>query len=309
MRLVTAVLRHSGEKRILSDADRTAADIRAKAAAGPAPVPRRTKRHCDITSHRIAGLSATTVVPAGTALRQRSIVYLPGGSYTYPLVKAHWWLITALARENNARVHVIFYPLAPDGTVATVVPAVADAVAEIAAEEGGSPVLAGDSAGGGLALAVTHHLRQTGRKPPEHLVLLSPWLDAELAHPAIDALAPKDPSLARPGLLFSARLWADGLDLSDPLVSPAHLPVEGLCPTTAVFGTNDILYPDEQDWVRRALEAGVDLATYTAADGFHVFIAATALPESVAARSLISRRLRPRTAGPSEPADAHLGDL
>jgi len=308
MRLVTAVLRHDGEKRILSDADRTAADIPVKAGAGPARVPRRMKRRCGIINRRIAGLPATTVVPAGTALCQRSIVYLPGGSYTYPLLTAHWWLITAFARENNARVHVIFYPLAPDGTAATVVPAVADAVAEIAAEEGESPVLAGDSAGGGLALAVTHHLRQSGRAQPEHLVLLAPWLDAELGHPGIDALVRTDPSLARPGLLYSARLWAGGLDLEDPLVSPAHLPVDGLCRTTMVFGTNDILYPDGQDWAHRAHRAGVDLATYTATGGFHVFIAATALPESVAARSLISRRIGPRSADASDPTYTHRGD-
>lgn len=290
LRALTEVMKRDGEKTILASAELTAADVAAKAGAGPAVMTRRVRRRFGVERRRVAGLDVVAVEPRHRE-PGREIVYLHGGAYCYPMLTAHWWLVAALASDNAARVHVVFSPLAPEGTAAAVVPGVA-AVVSVLTEESGVPlVLAGDSAGGGLALAVALHLREAVLPLPAHLVLFAPWLDLTMEHPELDASLTADPNLAAPGLRHAAALYAGGLDLADPRVSPARAEVAGLPPATVVLGTRDGTYPDARDWATRAERGGVDLATFTAGGGFHVFIAATMLPESRRARRFVAGRL------------------
>ena len=291
MSLVKFVLRLGRDKRILRSAERTAVDIEKKQRAGAARRPASIDRGFRTTSTIVAGLPTVSVEPRELDPQARSIVYLPGGAYAYPLLKAHWWLVSALVRDNQTRVRVVFYPLAPKGTARTVIPGVADLVEELSGVEGRPPVLAGDSAGGGLALATAQYLRDHERCLPAQLVLLSPWLDASLTNPDARQAGAADPSLAEAGLLYAARLWADDLSLEDSAVSPLYGDTRGLCPITVVTGTADLLYPDCEKLAAACQQSGTDFSMLVVRGAFHVFIAATSLPEARTARRYVRSRL------------------
>lgn len=171
---------------------------------------------------------------------EHEVIYVHGGSYLNEIVRQHWQFIGYVARHAPANVTVPIYPLAPNGTAETVVPAMADLIAA-------SPrpvTLIGDSAGGGLALAATQLLRDTGRPVPHALVLISPWLDLTMSHPDQPELARVDPMLDVPGLAEAGRIYAAGLGPEHPLGSPLKGALDGLPPITVYTGTRDVLHPD-----------------------------------------------------------------
>jgi acetyl esterase/lipase len=290
MSLLKLVLRFNGVKRTFGSAERTEEAIAKKGRAGAARRPGRLDRRFRIRSSTFGGLTTVSIEPRTGDLAGPSIAYLPGNAYVYPLMRSHWSIVEALATDSQTRVHMVHYPVAPQAGARTVVPAVADLVEELAGAEGQAPVLAGDSAGAGLAVAAAQHLSGRHGPLPAHLLLLSPWLDVTMAN--VDpAAASSDPILAVPGLLHAARLWARDLPLTASEVSPIHGEMRGLCPVTVIAGTDDLLYPDAARLEALCRESGVDFSMLVASGAFHVFVAATALPETRAARRHIGARI------------------
>ena len=106
------------------------------------------------------GRSATKVAP------KRSVVYLHGGAYVRGLVSWHWRFMVKLADTLGARAVLPAYPLAPEFTVEDSFEEMVSLVEEVIADSPGGVVLAGDSAGGGYALAVAEALRDRGGPSP-----------------------------------------------------------------------------------------------------------------------------------------------
>ena len=256
-RLVVAALPLLGVKRRFSSAARVRQQVRA-AALRPAPFapPRRLLRRLDVSVHRPQGWPVYELAPRGRATRR--IVHLHGGAYIGEVLMPHWTALARLARAVPARCTVPIYPLAPHATAARTVPEVAAVVAAaIGGTDPADVVLSGDSAGGGLALAVAQHLRDTGSPQPARIVLLAPWLDVAMTDPRQDALEPLDRMLGRAGLAEAGRLYAGDLDVRDPRVSPLHGDLSGLAPITVYAGTHDLLHPDALALVERARARGI----------------------------------------------------
>ncbi len=290
MRGTVALLKLTTTKSELSDPARTAAAAARRQRAGAAPFPRRLARRFE-TRHGAYGSLPVIEVrrrgrPAGPV-----IVYLHGGAYLDPLIGHQWNLVCALADDNDARVIVVFYPLSPKGCAAGVLTALTGMHRQLVRQEGYAPIYAGDSAGGGLALALALRLRADGAPPPRHLALFAPWVDVTLSNPEIAATEPRDPTLALPGLRYAGACWASETDVGDPDVSPINGHPEGLPPMTVIVGTRDLFHSDCRALVTRAAAAGVDAVLYEAPGAFHVFIAATMLPESRQGRAALARRL------------------
>ncbi|GAA4162522.1 alpha/beta hydrolase fold domain-containing protein [Gryllotalpicola daejeonensis] len=271
---------------------RSRADVAASTGKPFAAPPRSSRRTLSISSERLGPVRATVIEPRDGVRASRPLVYVHGGGYVHQFETAHWWLTGALARDLGVRIYAVDYTLAPSGTAATGVAEVTAAVQAVAERHGMAPIVAGDSAGGGLALAVAGRLRDTPAAPA-HLLLFAPWLDVAVRNPEARALDRRDPSLALPGLLVGGELWAGDLGPDHPEVSPLFADPTGLPATSLVVGTRDMLYPDARDFAASARAAGVDLATFTASDAFHVFVAATWLPESISARVWVKQRLGP----------------
>ena len=233
------------------------------------------------------------------------VVGLHGGGYVLKPVIWHWLDYGAMARDTGATVIVPIYPLAPQGTAATVVPQIADLIASQIDQHGAENVsVYGDSAGGGLALAAVQELVRRGDPVPSHMVLISPELDVTLSDPASHTI--DDLYLNASEVQAWGRLWAGDLDPADPRVSPLFGSLSGLPPTAVYSGSLDLLSPDTLRLRERALAEGADMTFVLRKGLIHDWAALPILlPEAAAVRPDIYQQLGigPEARGPHLPVN------
>jgi acetyl esterase/lipase len=250
--------------------------------------PRRLRPDVSLSVDHGPGWPVYTLTPNKGAARG-GVVYVHGGSWVNQIAVQHWQLAAQIAAEAGTTVAVPIYPLVPFGTADDVVPAVAELVRASTARHGGT-CLAGDSAGGQIALSAAVMLREEQHIVPR-AVLISPALDLSLGNPEIDRVQPSDPWLGREGIRVFIEHWRGTLAVSDPRVSPLTADLQGLGPLTVFSSTRDILNPDARLFVDKALTSGVDVDYHEGEGLVHVY-PLTPTPEGRAARAIIVERLR-----------------
>jgi len=220
--------------------------------ASPAP-PAWLRRRVRVARGRVAGVRCYRLTPGDGRAEPvgRDVLYLHGGAYAGEASAHHWRFLARLVRASGASVTVPIYTLAPRATARETVAAMAAVQRELAA-----PVVMGDSAGAGLALALTQALCAEGREGPHELVLLSPWVDATMTNPEIPAVAPRDPLLGVEALALAGRLYAGPDDPAGPLASPINGDLTGLGRVTVLVGARDLLLPDARRLSDRIRAAG-----------------------------------------------------
>jgi len=245
-----------------------------------APLPARLRRTCDVRTWDHDGQQVVTLVPRRGASRWH-LLYLHGGAYLYPLVRAHWSIVAAIVEATGASVTVPLYALAPehDHRRAT---ALADAVYEKIGQDDPAAKIAvgGDSAGGNFALGLALRRRDAGRSLPQQLLLFSPWLDLTMRDPAAQQMEDRDVMLAVDGLREAGKWWAGTLDPASPLFSPLRADLEGLPPIAIYQGDRDIFVVDARSFAARAKAADIACDYREYPGGFHVFMGATFTPEA-----------------------------
>lgn len=241
-----------------------------------------------------------TVRPeAGTGTPPRgAVVYAHGGAWVNEVAVQHWHLVAQVAAEARTTVVLPIYPLVPHGTALQVVTGFADLVLRARDEHGsehgsehGGVRLAGDSAGGQIALSTAQVLRDEHDVVLPRTLLISPALELSLSNPEVEAVLPTDPWLGRHGGVHLAELWRGDLPMSDPRVSPLLGEQAGLGPVTLMTGTRDILNPDARLLRDRARAAGVDLDWHEEHGLLHVY-PLLPTPEGRRARAVVVDRLR-----------------
>jgi monoterpene epsilon-lactone hydrolase len=243
---------------------------RAALEAPPADV--RTAHEMSISNNH--GFPVFAWWPAGTATPRRSVIYVHGGAYIRPSDKRHWRFLARLADTLGARAVLPAYPLAPEFTVEDSFEAMLAVFEEVAASSPGGVVLAGDSAGGGYALALAEALRDRGGAQPERLVLIAPWVDLTGSAPGTREAAERDPWLSFPHLSVYASFWTGTDDperLADPRVSPGLGDLGGLPPALMLCGTRDLLQPACDALFDRADAADWSLEYVVAPGLIHVY--------------------------------------
>jgi acetyl esterase/lipase len=265
MRAVAVVLRLTRKPR-MATVDR--ARERLAEVERPAPVPAAVRRRHDVSRRVVEGFEVTTVAPRGRPA-PRTVLYLHGGAYVSPVSPQHWTLAGRLA-DAGVRVVLPHYGLAPQHTHRNASRLLTTVYRELLGE-GGEVVLAGDSAGGGLALGFAQALLGTDLPQPRSLVLLAPWLDLTLADPGVAAAEARDPWLSSVGLVEVGRAWAGGDDPRDPRLSPVGGPLVGLAPVRIWVGTRDLLLPDALRLRDRAAAEGADVEVTVCEGAVHVY--------------------------------------
>jgi len=188
------------------------------------------------------GMSVVQITPAHPD--GNYVVAIHGGAFIFPPSIFHWLDYTVMAYQTGATIEVPIYPLLQQGgTAGTVVPNMAGLISSEIAVHGASHVsVIGDSAGGNLALAAAEYMVAHGDPVPASMVLLSPWLDVGMTNPNIAFV--QDPLLpVGPGQQIG-KLWAGGLSVTNPEVSPLYGSLSGLPPTYVYSGNLDSLSPD-----------------------------------------------------------------
>lgn len=252
-------------------------------------VPGFAKRWETTTSD--IGFPCHVLTPRDRRVR-RTLYYVHGGGYMAPIDAFHVRYATRLADAIGARVVMPDYPLAPEHTWADSHDALVADAARWADEEGGV-VLAGDSAGGGLALAMALSMRDRGVTPATHLVMHAPWVDLTTSTPETRAVDAIDPWLFIGKLEAYARWWAGSPDdLGRPEVSPALGDLAGLPRALVLYGTRDLLHPGCRLIVRRAREADWDLTAVEEPDLIHVYGLLPLVPEATRAFRQVTEFVR-----------------
>ncbi len=222
------------------------------------------------SGHRFE-LSATTGRTQGP-----HILYFHGGAYVMQLIAPQWSIIGGLVGRTGGTATVALYPLAPEHDWRQGLAAADTAFDELAEKVGASNiVVAGDSAGGGLTLALALKRRDEGKSLPAGLVLFSPWLDITVSGSDQPELEKRDPSLNIPMLRRAGELWARDTDRATPYLSPLFGDPQGLPPMLVFGGTRDVLYSDARRFAAKASQARLE--TYP--EMFHVWMAAP-IPEA-----------------------------
>lgn len=208
-----------------------------------------------------------------------TLFHVHGGGYVAPLDPFHVRYTTRLARDLRARVVLPTYPLSPGHSWRDSHDALADEL-EVWADQG-RVVLSGESAGGGIALALAETLRDHGGPQPWRLLLVAPWVDLTTSTPETKAVDAIDPWLFLGKLHAYADWWAgDPDELGRPEVSPALGRLDGLPPALMFCGTRDLLVPGCRLLADRAAASDWKL-TYLEAPGLlHVFPLLPFIPEA-----------------------------
>ncbi|WP_336491501.1 alpha/beta hydrolase [Methylobacterium nigriterrae] len=242
--------------------------IRARLAASPRPADLAARRA------RVDGLGADYVIPADVRIEpveaggvraewtstpaadaRRVMLFLHGGGYVSGSLASHRHMVAQAGREAGARTLALAYRLAPEHPFPA---ALEDALAGyrylLASGIASTRIaLAGESAGGGLALATLISLRKAGDPMPGCLWCASPWVDLALTGESLSAKEAVDPLIHRDYLAELAAAYLQGGDPDAPLVSPLRADLAGLPPTLIQVGSAETLLDDA---VRLAGAAG-----------------------------------------------------
>ncbi|MDW8361600.1 MAG: alpha/beta hydrolase [Myxococcales bacterium] len=229
------------------------------------------------------------------------LLYLHGGGFVAGSLHTHRALAGRIARAGRAAVLLVDYRLAPEHRYPA---ALEDALAALRHVRDHGPLgpgrarrlfVAGDSAGGGLALATAVALRDAGERWLDGVVTLSAWTDLSASGASIRAAAARDPMLDPELLPVAARLYLGGVSPSTPLASPLFADLVDLPPLLMQVGEHEILHDDTIRLMAKARRAGVDVETDIALDMFHVY-QLFSMPESREAIGRIGAWLRRRAA-------------
>ncbi|GAA1853982.1 alpha/beta hydrolase [Myceligenerans crystallogenes] len=264
------------------------------ASFGRLPLPGGTR----VTETALGGVPALAITPPRAGDAAGTLLYLHGGGYAIGSAHTGAPLAAALADRAGLRALSLGYRLAPEHPFPA---AVDDALAAYRALIGdvdpARVVLAGDSAGAGLALATTLAARAAGLPLPAAIVAFSGWFDLTLSGASLTAKESVDPLFDAADIAGYAGLYLpDAADPADPLASPLLADLRGLPPLLLQAGSHEVLLDDTTGLAARAAAADVEVVLETYPGSAHVFqhnhttepAAARAMD---AAASFLARRL------------------
>lgn len=205
--------------------------------------------------------------------RDGLIFYLHGGAYVLGMTNNHINLCGKLAESMHAEVIAPKYRLAPDHPFPSALLDVVSIYKKLITEKDNSlPLyLGGDSAGGGLALALLQEIRDNGYRMPDKVFLISPWTDLTLTSDSVNRNVHIDPVLSPCGLKEDAKAYAGDYPLDNPRISPHFGSVLGFPPILIQVGTNEILLDDAHNFAQNAQSQQVFVKLSEWQGLFHVF--------------------------------------
>lgn len=213
-------------------------------ADGPALPSSKIKSDYAFTDALIAGTRSFRLRRKAAPSVPKRILYLHGGAYVFDMMASQWPIMTGLVDRIDAEVVAPIYPLAPESQVEAGLACVEAVYQSLVDEVGtGNVIVVGDSAGGGLALALTHRLRDAKRALPGALILYFPWLDATVSGPGQPDLERIDRVLSIDQLREAGHRWS-GDQPDDLAASPLFADHVGLPPVMVLVGTKDLLLSD-----------------------------------------------------------------
>ena len=173
--------------------------------------PKQIEDTCQVETHEFIGRKVFVIKPKDGEKNEKKILYFHGGSYVAEASKDHWNFIEKIVTDTGSTLILPDYPLTPKYTYKDVFTMVKPLYKEILEEvKPENLILMGDSAGGGLSLALLEEISKENYAIPSKTILISPWLDVRLTNPKIDEVAPNDKDLNKEALKIAGVAYAGG---------------------------------------------------------------------------------------------------
>jgi monoterpene epsilon-lactone hydrolase len=228
----------------------------------------------------------------------RVLLFLHGGGFELGSLRSDGELAARLGRASGMRVLFPEYRLAPEHPFPAAIDDVLATWRWLRTNQhlsANSIGVAGDSAGGGLAVALLVATRDAGEELPAAAVLMSPTVDLTSSGASMTERADQDPISTPAMLRHFATDYLTGADPKTPLASPLFASLSGLPPLLIQVGTADILFSDSQRLAEAAAEAGVDVSLEIGEGLPHVYPIMLGTPEAATATERSGEFLRART--------------
>ncbi len=226
---------------------------------------------------------------------QRTVLYFHGGGYFSCGLDTHRPVVASISRRAQARVLSVDYRLAPEHPCPA---AVDDALAwyrdVLSDTSANQVVLAGDSAGGGLVMALLQAASKQGLPMPAGAVLFSPWVDLAATGESVRTQAEGDVMFNPENLADAAQFYLAGRSPSDPVASPLYGEMKGLPPLLIFASRSEILLSDATRLHDKALAAGVSSQLVLASNMPHVWPIMVMLPEAKASLRQVAAFMQER---------------
>lgn len=198
--------------------------------------------------------------PKNQTITKTKILYFHGGSYVAEATQDHWDFIGKIVKDTGATVIMPDYPLTPKYNYKDVfemaVPLYKELINKVPSNE---LILMGDSAGGGIGLALEEKIGEENLPMPSKTILISPWLDVRLNNPEIVQVQKLDKQLNKETLKLAGISYAGEDGINSYLVNPIDGDLSKLENITIFTGTYDILNPDVKILKERAEKAGTQI--------------------------------------------------
>lgn len=274
-RLLNLALPLLGIKSFFAEPDRMPQRLEKARKEKPQRPKAKWQKIFDISEDSTRGYPVVTISPkGGTKANVPHLLYLHGGGYVLDIAGLHFEAVCKLCERLGASATVPVYPLAPEHQAPEILAAMRALYGEVAERHGAANVtVMGDSAGGGMSLALAQMLKADGGAMPASLVLWSPWLDATASAEGQAEIEDKDKMLAQVGLRACGEAYGGGIALDDPRLSPLFGDLEGLPPVSIFAGSSDILLVDGRRLASKLEALGKrDFEYHEYADMCHVWM-------------------------------------
>ena len=254
----------------------------------------RTARGVSIEETTLAGMYAEWYRPQ-EATEGKVLLYLHGGAYALGSCDSHRKLVTNIAKACKVDAVMPEYRLAPEhpfpAGLQDCISALRNLIEQGYAAE--DILIAGDSAGGALAVASMLQLRHEGFPLPGGAILLSPFLDMTASGESVKTRADQDPWFRAEEIHVIIRHYCPDEDIRAPLLSPVFANVAGFPPTLIQVGDDEILLSDSTRFADKLTAAGCRVHLEVFPELWHVFqLFVGKMPESRAAIDKIGEHVR-----------------
>jgi salicylate hydroxylase len=262
----------------------------------PAEVPTQ-RLHCyGVPAFRVGALDSPDESPI--------VLHLHGGGYVMGSADASLELAGRLASAIGGWTLTPDYRLAPEEPFPAALDDVVACYRWILENFPDSPIFVfGECAGGGLAVALSLRVAQSGERLPDALHVVSPFVDLSVRDSQVNTETRRDPWLNRVTATQFAACYVQDADLGDPLLSPIDADLSVLPPLLIHAATDEALYPSARALAERATRAGVRCEFHSVEDSVHSFVLFPFLPEATAALETFARFAR------ESPHRSRQGDL
>ena len=236
-------------------------------------MPDKNTYTCNVTAKKFMGRNIFIIEPKNVEKTNLNILYFHGGSYVAEATEQHWDFLERIVNDTGSTIIFPDYPLTPKygykDVFRMVVPLYKEIIERVDSKD---LIIMGDSAGGGLGLALGEKLSEENVALPSKTILISPWLDVRLTNPKITEIEKLDKQLNRDALKLAGIAYAKDDGMDSYLVNPIDGDFSKLENITIFTGTYDILNPDVHELQKKAEEQGTSINIYEYDKASHIWI-------------------------------------